>query len=225
MKDLIDFENPKGTVKNILMECWYSSWRFAIWKVISQWVTIILIAFIGISIVQPLFKLPSSLYDILVNNICRLVKCDPHTLTTAFSYIAFIVFVLQIYFRHKQYNSIFYFSELQYDRDISILDRSQICAEEILRCDLEKETILLEKELIKSCSPIPIVTALLGYIINLVGFPEFNWPLFVIICISVIMMYIIFCVRNIQKYKDNQWKKLTLEKTKLNLERRQAKIQ
>lgn len=209
-------------IKNFIHKCWYSDWSFAIRRVLSQWITGIVLTLIGIWTVQSLFSFSiTRISDFLPEAVRFLINNNIHTIVRVF--ICFIVFVVvfQVIYRHKHYEEMSYITELQYSNSKSFRERLQRCELGTIYCEGRKETLLIEKDFIKSCSPIPIVTAILGYVIEKVGLANFNWRAFVIICICMILIYVFLCIRNIQKFKDNQWKINRWREAKINIEIKQ----
>lgn len=216
---MIDSENLKDAVKSLLATCWYSSWLCAFRRVLFQWIELFLLAIVGVIILQSL--LSSSLITLLcplVSIFCSFFKCDFDMLKTIFVLLISMCILLQVYYKHKRYKFLFDITDMQHDHSYPIEDRLNICELEIIRCEQRKEALLLERDLIKSCSPIPVVTAILGYVIEKVGLKELNWPAFVALCICLILIYIFVCIRNIQKFKGIQWKIYKLRDAKLSME-------
>ena len=191
----------KERIANYIHLVWYSYWRFAIWNVLSQWITGVILAAIGIWAVQALFTvsfatiidlMPDAIFSTIRNNV-RVVNC-----------LIVVIMFLQVYVKHKWYKVMHVINEVPYDGKRTHEEKLRKCDLGIDYCESRKEVLSVEKDFIKSFSPLPIVTAILGYFLEKVGIQNFNWQFYVIICVGMIVIYIFLCVRNIRRYKENQ---------------------
>lgn len=212
-------KNSLDSIEKFIQDCWYSSWAFAIRRVLSQWITSVMLIFVGIWTIQSLFSLSiTDIFNILPESVRFLISRNIYAILKICIYgIAFVV-ILQVLSKNKHYKEIFYITELPFDGNKSFEEKLKRCELGIIYCEGRKETLLLEKDLIKSCSPIPIVTALLGYIVERVGLTNFNWQIYVVLCVFIILIYVFFCIRYIRRFKDNQWKINIWQKTKIAIE-------
>lgn len=212
-------KNNLEIMKNFVLNCWYSSWMIAIRWVVSQWITGIVLILVGIWIVQSLFSFSiTRIFDFFPESVRLFINQNIHGILTAGIYgIAFAI-VIQVLSKHKHYEELSNVIELQFDSDKSFDERLKICEFEIILYEGRKEILLHEKDIINSCSPIPIVTALLGYAVEKIGLTSFNWQIYIIICIFIILTYVFLCLRNIRKFKDNQQKIHRWQNAKVNIE-------
>lgn len=212
-------KNSLDSIKNFILTCWYSSWAFAIRRVLSQWITSVILILVGIWTVQSLFSFSiTSIFDTLPESVRFLINKNISTISKAcICGITFVV-IFQVLSNNKHYKELFYITELPFNGNKSFEELLKRCELGILYCEGRKETLLLEKDMIKSCSPIPIVAALLGYIVEMVGLANFDWQIYVVFCIFIILIYVFLCIRCIRKFKDNQWKIGIWQKTKKAIE-------
>lgn len=220
-----NMENNLDAIKNLVSASWRSSWAFAIRRVLFQWITSIVLMFIGLWTIQALFSFSiARIFDLIPDSLRFLIYNNIHTISNVcICGIAFVV-ILQVRSKNKYYKELFYLTELPFNMNKSLEEKLQNCKLGIIYCEGYKETLLFEKGIIQSCSPIPIVTALLGYVIEKVGLTNFDWHVYVVICIFIILIYVFLCLRNIRKFKENQWKINRLQEAKMDIETMKKKF-
>lgn len=188
-------------INNFIESVWYSYWRFAIWNVLSQWISGVILIVIGIWTVQALYSIsfaaiidlvPDVIYSSICNNV-RSVIC-----------LIIVIMSLQVYVKHKWYKVLHVIIEVQNGERRTHEEKLRKCDLGIGYCESRKEVLSVEKDFIKSFTPLPIVTAILGYVLEKIGIQDLNWQFYVIICVGMIVLYVFLCVRNIRKFRENQ---------------------
>ena len=78
--------------------------------------------------------------------------------------------------------------------------------EKLIRCELEisfyegrKEILEVKRQFIQTLSPIPIATAILGYILEKAKIAHINWTALIMVCVVMIAIYMFSYNRNIAK--------------------------
>lgn len=188
-------------IADFIQSIWYSYWRFAICNVLSQWITGIILAMIGAWVVQTLFSISiSSIIDLVPDVILSFVCNNGKVLIG----VIIIIMLVQVYVKHRRYKVMHVISEVPYDKRWTHEERLRKCDLGIDYCESRKEVLSVEKDFIKSFSPIPLVTAILGFVLEKIGVKNFNWQVFVIICIGMIVIYAFLCINNVRKFRENQ---------------------
>lgn len=207
-------------IKNKFIDnCWYSSWGIAIRIVLTEWITGVALILIGIWIAHSLFSFSVlQIIDFLPEQINLFIAKNINVISKVCILVILISFAIQTKSKQKLTNQSRHISDLKYNKDKSFESRIKFCELNIFCCEKYKETLLFERELIKSCSPIPIVATLLGYVIEKVGLINFNWHIYVIICIFLILFYIFLCIRILRKFRDIQFKINKWQETKTIIE-------
>lgn len=185
-----------------IQAAWSSYLAIATRNVLSQWLINIIIAAGCIWTFKTLFPMSFSyIIDLMPEIICHFICNYPKLATITI----IIIMLIQIYMKYKHYKCMDVILEIPYDSQKTYSEKLRKCDMGINRCESRKEILSVERDFIKSFSPIPIVTAILGYILEKAGITNFNWHIFVLICLGMIMMYLFLCINNIRKCRYNQF--------------------
>lgn len=191
----------KNKIINFAQSVGSSYWHFAFWNVLSQWAIGIVLGAIGAWMLQTIFSI----------SLCSIIALVPDAIYSFFCSkvqvicgIVIIIISVQVYVKHKWYKIWHLMSEVPYSENLTHVEKLNKCDLGINSCESYKEVLSVEKDFIKSFSPLPIVTAILGYVLEMLGIKNFNWQVFVIICIGMIMMYVFLCINNVRKFRDNK---------------------
>ena len=198
--------------KDLVLRFWGSALRFSISQVLSRWLILFALFFVGSVILEAIANISYS--DIWLSLLSRIQNeilvqtgkmIQLHMLRKALTALFLLVICLQINRKRKQNKTRFFIIEFPYKKEIDTGEKLEICNLRLSSLTDYKEIISAERDFIISCSPIPVVTAILGYMIQKTDTASFNWNYYIALCVAIVVIYLFFCWRNIKKRRELHW--------------------